>query len=66
MTKYYISETEQLNTLQRRLNWYLNETDVSLRPYSNILSGVLAIIFDIWSLISFQFIKNENNSEHLH
>ena len=31
-----------------------------------MLAGVLAIIFDIWSLISFQFIKNENASEHLH
>ena len=38
---------------------------MSLRRRSNELAGALVIIFDIWSLISFPFIKNENGSEHL-
>ena len=65
MTSWYISETDQLNTLQRRFNWYLNDTDV-FRRRSNVLASVLAIFFDNWSLISSQFIKNQNGSEHLH
>ena len=36
------------------------------RLRSNELAGALAIIFDIRSLISFRFIKIENDSEHLY
>ena len=65
MTSCYISGTDQLNTLQRRFNWYLNDSDV-FRCRSNVLASVRAIFFDNWSLISSRFIKNQNGSEHLH
>ena len=58
-TNWHISETDQLNTLQKRFNWYLNEAD-------NVLASALVIIFDIWSLMFYRFIKNENGSEHLY
>ena len=45
--------------LQKRFNWHVNETD-------NVLASALAIIFDIWSLMFYRFIKNENGSEHLY
>ena len=38
---------------------------MSLRRRSNVLAGALVIIFDIRSLISFRFIKNENGLENL-
>ena len=45
--------------LQKRFNWYLNEAD-------NVLASALAIVFDIWSLMFYRFIKNENGSQHLY
>ena len=51
----------RLNSSQRRFKWYLNETAVS-----GIFGRYLWYLIDIWYLISFQSIKIEIGSEHLH